>query len=75
MDEHLNLALLIGCVVLLVALLAVRLASRTGLPALLLYLAVGVLLGEAGAGVVQAEGGEVGAHPRSLPHGARGSTA
>ena len=51
MDEHLNLALLIGCVVLLVALLAVRLTSRTGLPALLLYLAVGVLLGEAGLGI------------------------
>ena len=51
MDEHLNLAVLVGCLVLLVALLAVRLASRTGLPALLLYLGVGVVLGEAGLGI------------------------
>lgn len=51
MDQHLNLAVLIGCAVLLVALLAVRLASRTGLPVLLLYLALGVGLGEGGLGV------------------------
>ena len=36
-----NLAVLLGCLVLLVAVLAVRLASRTGLPVLLLYLALG----------------------------------
>ncbi len=51
MDEHLNLSVLLGCAVLLVALLAVRLASRTGLPALLLYLALGVAVGESGLGV------------------------
>ena len=51
MDEHLNLAVLVGCVVLLVGLLAVRLFSRTGLPALLLYLALGVAIGEAGLGI------------------------
>ena len=51
MDEHLNLAVLLGCVVLLVAVLAVRLASRAGLPVLLLYLALGVVLGESGLGV------------------------
>ena len=51
MDEHLNLAVLIGCLVLLVAVLAVRLASRTGLPVLLLYLALGIGLGESGLGV------------------------
>ena len=51
MDEHLNLAILLGCVVLLVAAFAVRLASRTGLPVLLLYLALGVVIGEAGLGV------------------------
>ncbi len=51
MDEHLNLAVLLGCVVLLVAVLAVRLASRTGLPVLLLYLALGVGLGERGLGL------------------------
>ena len=48
MDEHLNLVLLAGCVVLLVALLAVRLAARTGLPSLLFYLGLGVVVGEAG---------------------------
>lgn len=51
MDEHLNLAVLLGCVVLIVATFAVRLASRTGLPVLLLYLALGVLIGEVGLGV------------------------
>ena len=50
-DEHVNLAVLVGCAVLLVAVLAVRLASRLGLPALLLYLALGVALGEGGIGV------------------------
>ena len=51
MDGHLNLLLLGGCVLLLVAVLAVRAASRSGLPALLLYLALGVAVGEAGLGV------------------------
>ncbi len=51
MSEHLNLAVLLGCAVLLVAVLSVRLASRTGLPVLLLYLALGMVLGEAGLGL------------------------
>ncbi len=51
MDEHVNLAVLVGCVVLLVAVLAVRLFSRTGLPALLLYLVLGLVLGEGGLGI------------------------
>ena len=51
MDEGVNLVLLVSCVVLLVAVLAVRLASRTGLPSLLIYLAIGVAVGEAGLGV------------------------
>ncbi len=51
MDGHLNLAILLGCLVLLVAVLAVRLASRTGLPVLLLYLALGVGLGQVGLGL------------------------
>lgn len=46
-----NAALLIACLVLLVAVLAVRLAARTGLPSLLLYLAVGVAIGEGGLGI------------------------
>jgi len=41
-----ELALLIGAVVVLVGALAVRLAYRFGLPSLLLYLGIGVILGE-----------------------------
>jgi cell volume regulation protein A len=46
-----DLALLAGCGLLLVAVLAVRLASRTGVPSLLVYLGIGVALGEAGLGI------------------------
>jgi cell volume regulation protein A len=49
--EQLYIALLIGGGVLLVSIVATRLASRVGLPSLLLYLAVGVALGEDGLGV------------------------
>jgi cell volume regulation protein A len=49
--DQLNLALLLGGAVLLVAVLAVRLSERSGLPTLLLYLGLGVLVGEAGLGV------------------------
>jgi cell volume regulation protein A len=41
----------IGAVVLLVAVLAVRVSVRLGLPSLLLYLAIGVLLGDSGLGI------------------------
>jgi cell volume regulation protein A len=51
MDEHLNLVVLGACVLLLVAVLAVRLASRTALPVLLIYLALGMAVGEAGLGI------------------------
>ena len=51
MDERLNLIVLGACVLLLVAVLAVRLASRTALPVLLVYLALGMAVGEAGLGV------------------------
>lgn len=51
MDEQLNLVVLGASVLLLVALLAVRLASRTALPVLLVYLALGMAVGEAGLGV------------------------
>ena len=51
MDEHLNLVVLGASVLLLVAVLAVRLASRTSLPVLLIYLALGMAVGEAGLGV------------------------
>jgi cell volume regulation protein A len=46
-----ELALLVGAVVVLVGALAVRLAYRFGLPSLLLYLAIGVVLGEDVAGL------------------------
>jgi cell volume regulation protein A len=52
LDVHtLNQALLAGCGVLLVAILAVRGSVRVGLPSLLLYLLIGVGLGDAGFGV------------------------
>jgi potassium/hydrogen antiporter len=41
----------LGAAVLLAAVLAVRLSTRVGLPSLLLYLGIGVLLGEAGFGI------------------------
>ncbi len=47
----LTLALGIGAVVVLVAVLAVRVSVRLGLPSLLLYLGIGVVLGEVGFGI------------------------
>lgn len=46
--DQLNLALLVGGAVLLVAVVAVRVSSRAGLPSLLLYLGIGALLGGSG---------------------------
>ncbi|MBA3278100.1 MAG: potassium/proton antiporter [Geodermatophilaceae bacterium] len=43
--------LLIGAVVVLVGVLAVRVASRVGLPSLLIYLGLGLFLGESGLGI------------------------
>jgi cell volume regulation protein A len=48
---QLPVALGTGGAVLLVAVLAVRISTRLGLPSLLLYLGIGVLIGEAGFGV------------------------
>ncbi len=51
-DVHeLDTFLLVGSAVTFAAILAVRLSSRAGLPSLLIYLLMGVLLGEAGLGV------------------------
>ncbi len=51
-DAHqMDLVLLVGAVVMLVAILAVRLSVRAGLPSLLVYLLMGVLLGESGLGI------------------------
>lgn len=49
--ERLPVVLGLGAAVLLVAVLAVRLSTRVGLPSLLLYLGIGVLIGEAGFGI------------------------
>ncbi|MBV9143906.1 MAG: potassium/proton antiporter [Pseudonocardiales bacterium] len=46
-----ELALGAGAAVLLLAVLAVRISTRLGLPSLLLYLAIGLLLGESGLGI------------------------
>ena len=49
--ETLNGALLVGAVVVLVAIAAVRLSLRSGLPSLLLFLGLGLVLGEGGFGL------------------------
>jgi cell volume regulation protein A len=46
-----TVALAVGAAVVLVAAVALRVADRLGLPSLLLYLALGVALGESGLGV------------------------
>ncbi len=51
-DLHqLDMFLLVGSAVTLAAILAVRLSSRAGLPSLLIYLLMGVALGESGVGI------------------------
>lgn len=44
--------LLVGAVVVLVGVLAVRVATRVGLPSLLIYLGLGLVLGESGLGIL-----------------------
>ncbi len=51
MNTTVTVALAVGALVVLVAAIALRLADRVGLPSLLLYLALGVALGEDGLGV------------------------
>ena len=51
-DVHqLDEFVLVGAVVTLAAILAVRVSARAGLPSLLIYLFIGVLLGEGGFGI------------------------
>ena len=50
MDSHIALLVLAGCGVLLTAVLGVRVSSRSGLPSLLVYLALGLAVGAAGVG-------------------------
>ena len=49
--DDLTWSLLIGSIVLLVAVAAVRISVRSGLPSLLIFLAIGLLLGESGLGI------------------------
>ena len=49
--RDLNEAVLAGALVLLLAIGAVRLSTRTGMPSLLLYLALGMMLGEGALGI------------------------
>lgn len=51
-DVHdLDMFVLVGSAVTLLAILAVRVSSKAGLPSLLMYLLMGVVLGEAGLGI------------------------
>jgi cell volume regulation protein A len=59
-DAHqLDSFLLVGYVVTILAILAVRLSSRAALPSLLIYLLMGVALGESGVGRIEFENAEV----------------
>ncbi|WP_306214311.1 potassium/proton antiporter [Actinoplanes sp. RD1] len=51
MTGGLDVALLVGAAVLLVAVGAVRVSTRIGLPSLLVYLLIGMLIGESGLGI------------------------
>ena len=48
--HHLNQLLLVCSLVLLVAVAAVRISSRSGLPSLLVYLGIGIVMGQDGLG-------------------------
>ncbi|MET7453714.1 potassium/proton antiporter [Streptomyces sp. NPDC005574] len=48
--QHLNQLLLVCSLVLLVAVAAVRISSRSGLPSLLVYLGIGIAMGQDGVG-------------------------
>ena len=51
-DVHqLDLIVLVGSAVTILAILAVRISSRAGLPSLLIYLLMGAVLGESGVGI------------------------
>ena len=49
--DRLNQLLLVGSAVLLLAILAVRVSLAAGLPSLLIYLGMGLALGDAGLGI------------------------
>src|SRR5215470_15351337 len=57
--SELDRILLAGAAVLLVAIVAVRLTGRFGLPSLLIYLLIGLALGESGPGNIHFEDAQV----------------
>ncbi|MFJ9851175.1 potassium/proton antiporter [Streptomyces sp. NPDC101150] len=57
--EHLNELLLVCSLVLLIAVAAVRLSSRSGLPSLLIYLGIGIAIGQDGLGGVVFDNAEL----------------
>ncbi|WP_121747816.1 potassium/proton antiporter [Streptomyces sp. E2N166] len=57
--HHLNQLLLVCSLVLLIAVAAVRISSRSGLPSLLVYLAIGVAMGQDGIGDIQFDNAEL----------------
>ncbi len=57
--HHLNQLLLVCSLVLLVAVAAVRISSRSGLPSLLFYLGLGVAMGEDGIGGIHFDNAEL----------------
>ncbi|MET8860973.1 cation:proton antiporter, partial [Streptomyces sp. NPDC004579] len=57
--HHLNQLLLVCSLVLLIAVAAVRISSRSGLPTLLVYLGIGVAIGQDGVGDVQFSNAEL----------------
>ncbi|WP_372347855.1 potassium/proton antiporter [Streptomyces sp. KL116D] len=57
--HHLNQLLLVSALVLLIAVAAVRISSRSGLPSLLLYLGIGIAMGQDGIGNVSFSNAEL----------------
>ncbi|MCT9931511.1 potassium/proton antiporter [Planotetraspora sp. A-T 1434] len=54
-----NIWLLLSAAVVIAAIASVRIAHRTGLPSLLIYLGLGLLLGESGIGGIHFEGAQL----------------
>jgi potassium/hydrogen antiporter len=57
--HHLNQLLLVCSLVLLVAVAAVRISSRSGLPSLLVYLGIGIAMGQDGIGGIDFDNAEL----------------
>lgn len=57
--HHLDQLLLISSIVLLVAVAAVRISSRSGLPGLLVYLGIGIAMGQDGIGHIEFDNTEL----------------